>query len=186
MEFWQCPKPLENPHALSMRVVECDKQGRPIYYTAFAEAMDRWDVDKNALHLTLLMEASLKLLRQRRARGLNRTAVSRQWVWCIDFDGFSAIQDQNPKSTIVCSRLMQHYPEMLHLAVLVDAPVLFGGAYRLISPILDDRVKSKIMFVKGHKNAQEILQTRLGTEASAWISNETKDNKEKRPGQKKR
>ena len=39
-EFWQSPTALQNPLALSMRIVGLDKEGRPICYTSFAEAHD--------------------------------------------------------------------------------------------------------------------------------------------------
>lgn len=180
--FWQSPKALENPLAFNMRIVGWDKLGRPINYTCFAEAHDRWDSEAVGIHVQLVLEACQNLIRQRRQRGLNPTAVSRQAVWVVDFDGFG-LRDQDPRAAVITAHLLQHYPEMMSLVVLIDAPVLFNGVFRLMSPLLDERIKSKIMFVKG-KEAGHILQERLGMEAAQWIEQETMDNKEKRVGAK--
>lgn len=178
LDFWQSPKPLQDPFSLSMRVIGVDQDGRPIAYTCFAEAHDRWDVEANMQHMLLLMDASSRLLLKKRARGENQTASSRQWTWVVDFDGF-CWRDQNPKSAVVTAKLMQHFPEMLHLAVLINAPKLFSGVYKLIRPILDERVRNKILFQRSEE-AVETLQERLGVEATEWILAETRDNQSKR------
>ncbi|CAB9516673.1 SEC14-like protein 5 [Seminavis robusta] len=177
-ELWQSPKCLNNPLALNMRVVGYDADGRPIGYTRFSEAHDRWDADANIEHVLLLLEASCNFLRQRRKNGLNQTADSRHCVWVADFDGFG-FRDSDPKSAILVAQLLQHYPEMLHCVVLIDAPMIFNGLWKLVSPLLDERVRSKVMFVKG-KHAADLLEERLGTEAATWLADETKDSHEKR------
>ena len=75
--------------------------------------------------------------------------------------------------------MLQHYPEMLNLVVLVDAPMLFNGLWKLAAPLLDDRVRRKIMFVKG-KQADVLLRERLGQEAAEWIARETKDSNDQK------
>lgn len=183
LEFWQSPKALENPNSLSMRVIGMDKEGRPICYTCFAEALDRWDNDANMVHMTALMESCAKLLKQRRAAGLNRTAASRQWVWVIDFFGFGW-KDQSPNAAIITAKLMAHYPEMLHMAVLVNSPMLFRGVWSILQPMLETRTKEKVVFLKGEK-AKETLERRLGQECTEWLMNEGEDNKAKHPMKKK-
>jgi hypothetical protein len=178
LELWQNPKAFANPLCVNLRVVGLDKEGRPICYTCFAEAHDRWDAEANTLYVFTVLEACQRILRQRRGKGLNKTATSRQCVFVIDFDGFG-LRDQNPRSAILTAKLLKHFPEFLNFVALIDAPVLFNGVFRLISPLLDERVRSKIMFVKG-KDADKFLQARLGAEAAKWIANETIDNKEKR------
>lgn len=177
-EFWQASKCFENPLALSMRIVGWTPDGRPIGYTRFSEAHDRWDVPGNMEHIMLLLEAASKLIRERREKELNETAASRQCVWVVDFDGF-AFRDQNPKTAILTAALLEHYPEMLNLIVLLDAPLIFNGLWTLVAPLLDDRVRRKIMFVKG-KQADTVLRERLGSEAALWIAEETKDSAEKK------
>jgi len=191
LKFWQSPKALANPLALSMRVVGWDIDGRPIVYTCFSQANDRWDVESNILHFTLILEACCEMLLQRRRRHddqpvkFNETATSRQLVWVIDFGGFGW-RDQNPKSALHTSRLLQRYPEMLYLVLFINAPVLFSATYKLVVPLLDDRVKEKIMFAKdkilsssSSKGDGKSLRNRLGDEAVDWIMAEVKENKSK-------
>jgi hypothetical protein len=169
--------------ALSMRIVGCDGDGRPISYTRYSEAHDRWDVDANMEHIQLLLEASCTIVQKRRKKGFNQTADTRQGVWVVDFDGFG-LRDQNPRPAMMTAQLLQHYPEILHVVVLVDAPLVFNGLWKLISPLLDERVKSKVMFVKG-KNAEQFLQKKLGKEAAQWIAHETVHSIEKKDEGKK-
>jgi CRAL/TRIO domain len=175
--FWQAPKALHNPLSLNMRIVGWDSHGRPIGYTRFSQAHDRWDANANLEHLTLIMESAVRMIRERCKRGYNATADTRQCIWLIDFDGFS-IRDQNPKTAVMVARLLNHYPEILHACVLLDAPLLFNGLWKLVSPLLDERVQRKIMFVKG-KQADSVLRERFGSDAADWIAAEVKDCAEK-------
>lgn len=181
-EFWQSPKALADPHSLNMRVVGYDREGRPIVYTCFAEARNRWDNEANINHLTLLMDACDGFIRQRRAKGFNRTASSRQTVYVVDFDGFG-IRDQDPRLSVQTAKLLQYYPETMGLAVFIDAPTVFSALYRVVKPLLDARVKSKIVFVS-KKEGEKTLTDCLGEEASYWIVQEMQDNKAKRPDAK--
>lgn len=185
-QFHESPKTMKDPFALSLRTIGCDKEGRPIMYTCFAEAHDRWDVEANMTHQTLLLESCCELLRKRRSKGLNKTATSRQWILVVDFDGFGW-RDQNPNVALQTARLLQHYPEMLHNFLLVNSPYLFMGIYKLATPLLDDRVKSKVLFLKSLSKTKEKkndslveLENRLGSEFAKWICNETEDNRLKR------
>jgi len=182
MEFWESRKALADPHSLNMRVVGNDKEGRPIVYTCFAEARDRWDNEANINHLTLLMDACDGVIRKRRAKGLNPTAASRQTVYVVDFDGFG-LRDQDPRMSVMTAKLLQYYPETMGLAVFLDAPTVFYGLFRLVKPLLDERVRSKIVFVN-KKGCQDTLEEHLGEEAAEWLLKEMQDNKNKRPDAK--
>ena len=56
--------------------------------------------------------------------------------------------------------MQDHYPERLNKAFLVDAPWLFLGAFKLISPFIDPVTRKKIVFVKGsaEKRAAVLLE----------------------------
>jgi hypothetical protein len=183
LEFWQSAKALADPHSLNMRVCGFDKDGRPTVYTCFAEARDRWDNEANLNHLTLLMDACDGSIRKRRQRGFNKSASSRQTVYVVDFDGFG-IRDQDPRLAVQTTKLLQYYPETMGLAVFIDAPTVFYAIYRLVKPLLDAHVQSKIIFVNT-KDCKETLEEHLGDEAADWIVSEMADNKYKRPGAKK-
>ena len=52
------------------------------------------------------------------------------------------------------SILQDHYPERLHRFVLLHAPALFSGFFKMISPFIDPVTKAKILFVTGSAAAQ--------------------------------
>ena len=49
-----------------------------------------------------------------------------------------------------------YYPESLGVALLVNSPWLFSGCWKVISPLLDPVVKSKVQFINSDKLAQFI------------------------------
>jgi len=180
LEFWQSPKALQNPWALTLRIVGWDKDGHPVGYMNFRHACDRWDVEANMLHLTLLLDATIGLLRQRQAKNLNQTASSRRWIWVIDFDGFGW-RDQNPKTALRTAKLLNRYPEVMHRALLLNAPRVFSTTWKLISPLLEQRISETISFqtLKGFVESDELREA-LGSEAMQWIQDEVKDNWDRR------
>ena len=194
LQFHQSPLASQNPYAMSMRIIGVDKDGRPICFTSFAQSNDRWNVDANIAHMTLLMESCCQMIYNRlRLNGTtnnNETASSRQWIFVIDFDGFAMKDAANPKSGVLTAKLLQNYPELMNMVILLNSPYLFSGMYALIKPFLDDRVKSKINFVSGRTKTKvftEELQRRLGENAVNWIWDEIQDNymKQKSSAEKK-
>jgi len=67
------------------------------------------------------MEAAKELINKEFKSGKVTQASGMQWVWVIDFLGFS-FRDQNPFAAVFVARVMAHYPEFMHCTVLVDAP----------------------------------------------------------------
>ena len=180
MEFWESPKALQNPLALCLRVVGYDKDGRPIIYTNFKHAHDRWDVEANILHLTLVLETCCRILKERCKKGWNKTASSRQWIFIIDFDGFG-IWDQNPKTATHTIKVLDRYPELMNRVIMVNAPFLFSATWKMIKPLLDSRVKEKVVFLSDKAMGEDIeLRDRLGDEAMDWILREVRDNLDRR------
>lgn len=51
-----------------------------------------------------------------------------------------------------------YYPESLYKLFVVNTPAIISVAWRLISPWVDARTKSKIVFLKPHETAAELLQ----------------------------
>lgn len=102
----------------------------------------------NVLHLVYQME--------RAVRTCDREET---WNIVIDFNGF-AKNTPLKTSKAVLSTMQDHYPERLHKAFLVDAPWLFFGAFKLISPFIDPVTRKKIVFVKGspEKRAAALLE----------------------------
>jgi hypothetical protein len=125
-----------------------------------------------------MIEACSCLIKNRVGKGLNPTASSRQWIWVVDFDGFGW-RDQNPKVGLLTAKMMKHFPETLHMAVLINAPLAFRAMWKLISAVLDHRARQKVLFLNGERTVHR-LEDRMGEEAVEWILAETKDNLAKR------
>ena len=100
-----------------------------------------------------------------------------QMVWVIDFHGFT-VWDQNPNSAVETGRLMAHFPEMLNMCVLIDAPWLFNATWKLVSSVLDERVAKKVSFVSVDKLAST-LSGRLGERMCKWIVEEALEARKK-------
>ena len=78
----------------------------------------------------------------------------------------------------------RHYPEMLNVAILINAPTLFSGLWALLNPILEQRTRQKVIFAKGNQ-IYEKLSNRIGKEVADWVVAEIADNKTRRPDSKK-
>ena len=180
MEFWQSPKAYENPHALNLRCIGLDKRECPVMYTCYGEAHDRFDTKKVLIHMTLLLESIMRLIKQRRSEGLNQTADSRKWIVLVDFDGYG-LRDNNPRLGLALFKLlMDHYPEMLKTMYLINAPMLFSSVWSMAKPLLDEVVISKINFVKGKERIKQLFYENMGDEITEWVLNEMEDNLIKR------
>mmetsp|Transcript_69848 Transcript_69848/g.138444 ORF Transcript_69848/g.138444 Transcript_69848/m.138444 type:complete len:99 (-) Transcript_69848:36-332(-) len=57
-------------------------------------------------------------------------------------------------SKATLSILQNHFPERLYRFILLHAPALFMGFYRIMSPFLDPVTKDKICFVSGSAASQ--------------------------------
>ena len=76
--------------------------------------------------------------------------------------------------------LMRHFPETLNLVVCVNAPRIFDLCWSVLRTILDDRLRSKVLFLSGNTSLKDELENRFGTEASEWLLSEMEDNELKR------
>ena len=66
-----------------------------------------------------------------------------QWIWIIDFHGFT-LRDCDPRSATMVIDLLQHYPERLFRVVFLDAPFIFGALWSAIRSVLDERTAGKV------------------------------------------
>lgn len=77
----------------------------------------------------------------------------------IDFKGYSMMNAPPMKTSLETLHILQnHYPERLGKAVLLDAPWLFSGAFRAITPFIDPVTREKINFLNTADNEQHIDQ----------------------------
>ena len=168
-----------NPLGLCQRIIGFDVVGRPVIYLAFSQGHDRWNVQNNVEHMLLALEAAARLMKRRFHEGLTSDAAAQLTVWVLDFIGFG-FWDQNPNSAVQTGYMMANYPEMLGLCVLLDAPGLFQATWKLVSAVIDDRVRQKVMFV-GLSEMEKQLTPALGAEVTQWIVDESREIRQPTP-----
>jgi hypothetical protein len=170
----RCPRCCKNPTAHSMRWVGFDAIGRPVCYSSFEHALDRWNAESNQLHVTHLLE-SMSARLQQLGRPLEK------WVLFVDFKGF-ALADNNPiTGQKVISLLQGHYPERLGLVLLYDAPWLFSACWKGFKLVMDERTTKKIRFLSSSDKSPDTWDFAT-PELAAWLQAEIEDVRRPRPG----
>ena len=161
-----CHKCQQDALSHSMRWVGFDTANRPVAYTVFSHAQNRFSPECNRDHCIWLLErmaARLKSVGQPLSK----------WVWVIDFDGFS-VRDNNPLTATKVIRMLQaHHPERLGLVVMYDAPRLFAACWAAIRPLLDPDTAAKVRFEQAGPDAFGFA----GEELAAWLRSETAQNR---------
>eukprot|EP00510_Aplanochytrium_minuta_P008764 CAMPEP_0184050786 /NCGR_PEP_ID=MMETSP0956-20121227/4279_1 /TAXON_ID=627963 /ORGANISM="Aplanochytrium sp, Strain PBS07" /LENGTH=665 /DNA_ID=CAMNT_0026343467 /DNA_START=341 /DNA_END=2338 /DNA_ORIENTATION=- len=182
--YYKSPKCVNNPYALDQRVVGFDIEGRPIIYTCYNCAQNRYDSAANLQHLKCTFEAVAQMIEQRRQDGVATHGKQMQFVWVIDFYG-CGIKDIFSKDAMETIGIMAHYPELLNLCLLIDSLKIFSATWALMKKVLDESLVKRIGFVKSGKLVDK-MRDRFGDEAINWLRAETVDNRRKRPkGEKK-
>ena len=118
----RCGVCARNPHGHNMRAVGEDPGGRPVLYTCFAQANERWTTAANIDHLMRNLESTIAAMDA--ARGVEKM------LWVIDFHGFSMRDAFQPATTLQTARLLDHYPERLHRAVEILQKHFFRSSAR--------------------------------------------------------
>lgn len=81
-----------------MRVIGLDIEKRPVVYTSFIQATERFNSDENIEYMGRLLEATYaKTIRGQFDKRITSDAKQLQWIWVVDFYGFG-LRDQNPRS----------------------------------------------------------------------------------------
>ena len=109
-----------------------------------------------------------------------------QWVWVSDFFGFS-YGDMNPamaKQFVDLSAV--HYPERLGAYLVIDAPYIFEGLWKLVKPWLDPVTVEKIMFIpydvsKGESKSSLVqkMHQLFPKDLAEWLLHEMAENRRK-------
>jgi hypothetical protein len=162
----RCDECQKDPYSHNMRQVGTDREGRPVIYTAFSQAHNRFKPQANVQHLLAVMESAT--LRMRR-HGVGK------WVWVVDFDGFSA-RDCDPRTALRTADILAHYPERLHLALLLDAPSLFAGVWAALRAALDPVTAAKVRFVP-LAQMRPALSDLFPAELADWLCIEAEENR---------
>lgn len=80
--------------------------------------------------------------------GANAAAEAYQWVWIIDFAGFSlshALQVRTATATL--STFVAHFPERLGAALMINTPAVLEMLCVVMRPLLDARTLDKVHVV---------------------------------------
>ncbi|KAG8459841.1 hypothetical protein KFE25_014404 [Diacronema lutheri] len=152
----------------SLRPVGFDAQGRLVLYTCFATAHDRFDPATATAHLTRLLHDAQALLD-------SDERLAPKWVLVVDFHGY-ALRDNNPRTATNAIWLLHHFPERLGLALLLDAPLLFGALWRAIRRLLKPSTAQKVSFVSSMDTTDPNVLA-LGTPMIAWLRAEAAENR---------
>jgi len=135
-----------------------DREGRPVLIMTPANENTK-DHLGNLRNLVYNLE---------RACALANHGPDGKIVVVIDFRGYSLFNAPPMKtSNATMSILQDHYPERLHRVLMLHAPSLFSGFYKVISPFIDPVTKTKINFVTGSASSQTAALAQT-FDLSAW------------------
>jgi hypothetical protein len=79
---------------------------------------------------------------------LNLPPGQEQMVWLIDFHGWG-VKHSTPIKTAreIANILQNHYPERLHVGILLNPPRIFQAFMTIVKPFLDPKTFQKVKFV---------------------------------------
>lgn len=135
VDSWVCEACAADPNGHMMQFVGWDLSHRPVCFMSMRWGPDRKEPIRHTVcafnHLVKLMPVGVD-----------------QWVCITDFETYSHLRDSSPRmASTVISTIQDHFPERLGLMILVNPPKIFSFLWKLISPVVDARTKSKVRFV---------------------------------------
>ena len=134
----RCEVCVADPNQHISEFVGWDNLHRPIIFHSMRLSPSRTDPEEATIHEVEIMNHMPSLMPE----GVT------QWVSITDFLTFSYLRDTSPKmGSAVVKTMMDHFPERLGLKILVDPPAAFWVFWKLLSPLIDDRTKAKVLFV---------------------------------------
>ena len=159
----------EDPGSHDLRQIGVDAECRPVFYACFSQAKERthgvWQ------HLVSKLESVIRL----RDSLVGQYPQLEQWIWIIDFHGFT-FQDCDLGCAKSVSMMVEHYPERLHKMLFLDAPFIFGSAWRIIRAVMDEKTTRKVEFVSA-SDCKSVLHSNFPPALAEWLLNEMRDNR---------
>eukprot|EP01052_Picozoa_sp_SAG31_P014051 SAG31_NODE_861_length_11418_cov_5.107430_6_plen_332_part_00 len=192
----ECAACLRDPHSHSLRVCGWDGSGRAVMYTCFSQATHRFNPEENTQHLTRTLEDACAIMASRShissrtdfedaSGGTTGAAVkvagAESCIWVVDFHGYSMYSDSNPRTAVLASELLAHYPQRLHRAVLVDAPRVFSATWAALKMVINSVTASKVVFARTGDGSLEAELESWGPLSHAvrqWLLAEIASNRE--------
>ena len=172
-----CPACPREPCAHYMHVACYDVRGRPVIYSCMALAQNKRYQD-NLDHVLATLETCVLLL----------PPGESMWSWILDFKGFG-VKDVSlaPLAKTFLQILADHYPERLARFFVVDAPSVFSQLWKLVSPFIDAKTRTKIAFLPGPKQPHALLdglREFFDEETLEWLHEEMLDCRHSKKGGK--
>ncbi|ORC92106.1 uncharacterized protein TM35_000043200 [Trypanosoma theileri] len=138
VDKWVCERCLKDPNHHMMQFVGWDLLHRPVCFMAMRWGPDRKEPMRHCVstftHLEKLMPGGVE-----------------QWVCVTDFETFSYLRDSSPSiAHAVVKTIQDHFPERLGLMILVNPPTTFGLLWKMLSPVMDEKTKKKVLFLYTH------------------------------------
>jgi hypothetical protein len=163
-----CPACPMEPCSHYMHVACRDLRGRPVIYSCMELACNKAYLP-NLHHCIATLEKCIHLMPEGET----------SWSWVLDFTGFT-VRDValTPLAKTFLSVTASHYPERLGHFWVIDAPSVFSGLWRAVSPLIDPKTREKIAFLPGPKRKHELaqgLKPHFDEETLAWLIQEMED-----------
>lgn len=88
-------------------------------------------------------------------QAMKHTKTRSKCIWLFDLEGWGMTTHGTTRGTDFTKEVLvtaqNHYPERLHMALIVNAPWLFSTAWSLIAGWLDEKTQKKVKFLKSKK-----------------------------------
>jgi hypothetical protein len=168
----RCYQCTESPLAHNCRTVGLDMYKRPVVYTCFSQAHDRYDPKGAFEHMMQVMETATQLMK------VNKVT---RWVFLIDFNGFG-LRDNNPLVGLEFIKALKLFPERLASAYIIDAPWIFNKCWAVLKRVIDSSTAANIHFVE-HKALRSLEEDNtkpdvcFGEELLQWLEVEMQENR---------
>ena len=183
-----------------LHLIGVDKKRRPVAYSAFSRAKSK-KLDENRAHVIATMTDAEKLIAFMRRHSMYPHFATCEepdpWklgrhherlVWAVDFHGFG-VRDMSINTSIMFLEVMsKHFPERVGKILLLSAPGLFSGLWKVIQRVVDPVTYEKIEFIPASKDRadhgackREHLQAAFGDELGNWVYREMLDVRQRSP-----
>jgi hypothetical protein len=95
-----------------------------------------------------------------------------RWVWVVDFNGFGWTHALEVRlGSAFASMFASHFPERLHLLLLLNPPTVFQMLLSAIRPFADERTMSKVQALTGSTEevVSALAERKLSDESLEWM-----------------
>ena len=135
----------------------CDRDGRPMLVMCPRLENNAKGHEANLQNLVYHME---RITGGRPLRGGSPLSASEDGkiVVVLDLKGYSMSNAPPMKTSKATLAILQdHYPERLHKFLILHAPWLFIGFFKVISPFIDPGTRERLIFLSGTEEEQRAV-----------------------------